>query len=1006
MDRRRAPSRYRPESGSSDSSRDRDWNDLLKRRKNFKDKFDKLKTELTEATEALEKIGTSRFPDLNENNLRQSSFRQTLISSIFKESGDLSSKYSSNNNSNSCINSFGKSNKSSSFSFERRKNIENYSARCTVNPFADSAGSVDRATVDDKSSADRVTFAGRRTVVDKHVPSRWEGVQSTSLSQKTLPVVVETSSRGRSPPPSHPPRATPAAFLPAKLTASQSSKQVIQLTKEREESQKNRKTPTPTTTTSLKGNVKSPSKTILRQLRTHEYARVEFNEETCLLFRERFDEKLRRSRTLLTPFYLGVVVATSQVSVARCEDVDDVSVCNKNLVRALKNVESTQALILASQVDASVLWQSCHASDDGKNNKKTTLCIAEHTSDKSAPFVQASIGTVLNLLFCKNKPQHWSSKNETKSIDTTEVHDYKLNLGVLKPQDFEELRHIEAETRKHFIEKCFTEEEICSKKLDLIINEANNNNNKCTAELTDISNNNNNCTKINRYNNISEGTTGAVNNSNRGTYTKINNSHSSLINNTSQTNNVDSQNSNCTITTTNFSNNKVSTKKISNNDTVSTKTTAYDNNSNNDISISVTNSKNLEAAYTSTINNSKCEASITSANNSRNVETSILVTSNNKIDAIAATNNNSEDSISVTNSSLTESSTIVVTNNNNTSEESNTVSDNSCNNNAGTTAASNNNCNNNIVPIVANSLLHRWHTMYKPANDDSDSESEYEYEEDDPNSPYHTETTLDIEPEPECLEILTHWAQKIVQHEKDFLEEMNEKYLDKTPEWRIAEEKITHPKSREIIGLIDVTYVGDKRHGFYRQFDANGIEVTAFGRYVDDEKFGVVWKRLEGNGFVIGVEDDNNNQETGTYLYPDLTCAISGIFEGGKLKKGKFGKVVRLDLDEVGTPIPKVKTLRDDVTFIYDPSMSVCISRSPLQRDPFEHQGRILQNFFALLNLLAPIYTSTMKFIQWQFTYLLSNAYFSLRASTICRYFDSFSYSKKQHRLKLTVLSR
>ncbi len=92
------------------------------------------------------------------------------------------------------------------------------------------------------------------------------------------------------------------------------------------------------------------------------------------------------------------------------------------------------------------------------------------------------------------------------------------------------------------------------------------------------------------------------------------------------------------------------------------------------------------------------------------------------------------------------------------------------------------------------------------------------------------------------------------------MEELNRKYLDVSLEWKISEEKIFHPKTREIIGLIDVTNVGNKRHGFYRQFDANGIDVTAFGQYVDDEKSGVVWKRLEGGGFVVGVEDANNNQ--------------------------------------------------------------------------------------------------------------------------------------------------
>jgi len=42
--------------------------------------------------------------------------------------------------------------------------------------------------------------------------------------------------------------------------------------------------------------------------------------------------------------------------------------------------------------------------------------------------------------------------------------------------------------------------------------------------------------------------------------------------------------------------------------------------------------------------------------------------------------------------------------------------------------------------------------------------------------------------------------------------------------------------------------------------------------------------------------------------------------------------------------MPKVQLLRGDVSFTYDPSMTVSISRSPLVRDPYEHQNVYVAN--------------------------------------------------------------
>lgn len=74
------------------------------------------------------------------------------------------------------------------------------------------------------------------------------------------------------------------------------------------------------------------------------------------------------------------------------------------------------------------------------------------------------------------------------------------------------------------------------------------------------------------------------------------------------------------------------------------------------------------------------------------------------------------------------------------------------------------------------------------------------------------------------------------------------------------------------------------------------------------------------------------------YLYPDLCCAIKGTYEEQRLKYGHFGKVEGVFDDKSGFPFPQVRILDPSVSFTYDPSMSVLISKSPLVRDPYEHQ--------------------------------------------------------------------
>ena len=188
--------------------------------------------------------------------------------------------------------------------------------------------------------------------------------------------------------------------------------------------------------------------------------------------------------------------------------------------------------------------------------------------------------------------------------------------------------------------------------------------------------------------------------------------------------------------------------------------------------------------------------------------------------------------------------------------------------------------------MIPNHLMNRWQSLFKPEESDSDSESEYDYEEDDPNSPYHPDMTLDIEPQPECLSILSAWVKSISYHEKDFLNELNQKVIS-SGNWTIVEERIQHPNSREVLGLADVSHVEKTRpdvshvekvrHGFYREFDVHGKDITSFGRYVDGQKVGVVWKRLEGNGFLVGANDNNNNQVKTSYYKSRMVLCMHFI---------------------------------------------------------------------------------------------------------------------------------
>ena len=65
-----------------------------------------------------------------------------------------------------------------------------------------------------------------------------------------------------------------------------------------------------------------------------------------------------------------------------------------------------------------------------------------------------------------------------------------------------------------------------------------------------------------------------------------------------------------------------------------------------------------------------------------------------------------------------------------------------------------------------------------------------------------------------------------------------------------------------------------------------------FGRYVDGVKTGIHWRRMEGNSYLIGhLNSDNEiDGEECFYLYPDLQTVIVGNFSRGKMVRGQLAQ--------------------------------------------------------------------------------------------------------------------
>ena len=62
-----------------------------------------------------------------------------------------------------------------------------------------------------------------------------------------------------------------------------------------------------------------------------------------------------------------------------------------------------------------------------------------------------------------------------------------------------------------------------------------------------------------------------------------------------------------------------------------------------------------------------------------------------------------------------------------------------------------------------------------------------------------------------------------------------------------------------------------------------------FGRFINGEKSGKQWIRVEGNAFLFGEVDAERNKPHGDnilYFYPDLCTVLMGSYNRGTLEKG------------------------------------------------------------------------------------------------------------------------
>ena len=72
----------------------------------------------------------------------------------------------------------------------------------------------------------------------------------------------------------------------------------------------------------------------------------------------------------------------------------------------------------------------------------------------------------------------------------------------------------------------------------------------------------------------------------------------------------------------------------------------------------------------------------------------------------------------------------------------------------------------------------------------------------------------------------------------------------------------------------------------------------SYSRFQGGSPSGLSWFSLEGGGWLVGdLDQDGSYTGEAAYLYPDLSTAIVGKFDAGKLRVGREARLVGLDCD-------------------------------------------------------------------------------------------------------------
>ena len=88
---------------------------------------------------------------------------------------------------------------------------------------------------------------------------------------------------------------------------------------------------------------------------------------------------------------------------------------------------------------------------------------------------------------------------------------------------------------------------------------------------------------------------------------------------------------------------------------------------------------------------------------------------------------------------------------------------------------------------------------------------------------------------------------------------------------------------------------------------------NSFSRFKHGSPSGLSWFSLEGGGWLVGdLDQDGSYTGEAAYLYPDLSTAIVGKFDAGKLIVGREARLVGLDCD-LGLLRPRWSTRNCDV---------------------------------------------------------------------------------------------